>query len=549
MRKLLFIIMFLLPLFSFSDTMEELEAYINSRIYNIPPPEGGHCGFRWQIELNLHFHELSPNMQKLAKTLMQPPVRQDSLISPSGHFMLHYDTSGYHAVPSPDSSGNGVPDYIDSAAVILDHVRQVEVDEMGFQAPPNQEGNPVDIYHVYFTKFSYYGQTCFTMEDIPSLPGTNYTSYIEIHSNFESGFYTKGLDALKVTAAHEFNHAIQLGYQFRYEDIFFMEMTSTWMEDYVYNQVNDYIQYLNSFIPNISNISFNAYDGWSEYGNSIFMHMMEKKYGAEIAVKMWEQIVQETALSALDIILKDNGSSFALSQNEYAAWLYYTGNRAAPDQFYPEGENYPQIEFNAEDKHCFYDSLNSKMYDSLNFGISVNKLRMRHILIYGLNNYKYKSILKSNDTSGFYNHFTPTKFPQEPVNFNYPQAGQVSVSDTLVIAITNPTDLSITDLDYKIIVDSIFKDSSNVDSTIIIEVGPNPVKPCNDLLTFYNVPPNSHITIFTINGRLIKEFKTDLGLTYWDLKDRLNKNVASGVYIYFIKSAGLEKKGKIAVIR
>ena len=533
MRKLLFIIMLLLPLFSFGDTMEELETYINSRIYNTPPPEGGHCGFRWQIELNMHFHELSPDMQKLAKTLMQPPARQDSLISPSGHFMLHYDRNGDHAVPSADSSGNGVPDYIDSAAVILDHVWHVEVDEMGFQAPPNQEGETVDIYHVCFTKFRYYGLTCFTMEDIPSLPGINYTSYIEIHSDFESGFYTKGLDALKVTAAHEFNHAIQLGYQFRGEDIFFMEMTSTWMEDYVYNQVNDYIQYLNRFIPNISDIRFNACDGWSEYGNSIFMHMLEKKYGAEIAVEMWEQIVKEPALTALNTILKNKGSSLGRSQNEYAAWLFYTGSRAAPDQFFPEGENYPQIKFNTDDKHYFGSGLNLNK--------SIEGLCMRHVLIYGLNNYKYKYNLTSQNTSGFYNNFTPTDFPKEPVCFNYPQVLRVSIPDTLILAITNPKDVSITDLNYILM----------EDSTIFIEVGPNPVKPDDDVLTFYNVPPNSHVTILTINGRIVKEFKMDLNLTCknWDLKDKLNKRVASGVYIYFIKSGDLEKKGKIAVIR
>ena len=50
-------------------------------------------------------------------------------------------------------------------------------------------------------------------------------------------------EALRVTAAHEFFHAVQFGYD-AYEDGWFMEGTAVWMEDEVYDGIDDNHQYL-----------------------------------------------------------------------------------------------------------------------------------------------------------------------------------------------------------------------------------------------------------------------------------------------------------------
>ena len=52
-----------------------------------------------------------------------------------------------------------------------------------------------------------------------------------------------GLRALKVTAAHEFFHAVQFAFDWL-EDLWLMEGTAAWIEDEVYDSVNDNIQYL-----------------------------------------------------------------------------------------------------------------------------------------------------------------------------------------------------------------------------------------------------------------------------------------------------------------
>ncbi len=51
------------------------------------------------------------------------------------------------------------------------------------------------------------------------------------------------INALRVTAAHEFFHAIQFAYDVN-EDLWFMEGTATWVEDEVYDSINDNYQFL-----------------------------------------------------------------------------------------------------------------------------------------------------------------------------------------------------------------------------------------------------------------------------------------------------------------
>ena len=46
-----------------------------------------------------------------------------------------------------------------------------------------------------------------------------------------------------MTLAHEYNHILQFGYD-AYQDAWFAESTAVWMEDQVYNGINDYLRYV-----------------------------------------------------------------------------------------------------------------------------------------------------------------------------------------------------------------------------------------------------------------------------------------------------------------
>jgi len=81
---------------------------------------------------------------------------------------------------------------------------------------------------------------------------------------------------------------------------------------------------------------------------------------------------------------------------------------------------------------------------------------------------------------------------------------------------------------------------------------PSPFKPSagDEKVIFNNIPIASNIRITTLNGELIREFtNTGESQIFWDVKNQKNKDVASGIYLYFIDFVGGSTSGKIIVIR
>ncbi|NOX88390.1 MAG: T9SS type A sorting domain-containing protein [Calditrichaeota bacterium] len=518
-----------------ADVLSDLENYIYARTGESSQEAYSKCGFRDAINLRQYFSQLSPTLQKLAEPLLEMPKRKYQVTSPSGHFVLHYNLEGFHAVPPKDSLGNGIPDYIDSAAVILDHVWEVEIDRLGFNPPPDSEGNPVTSYPVFFSSMNYYGLTNFDLnEDIASLPGNNYSSYLELHNNFQgSRFATKGLEALKVTAAHEFHHAIQLGYQFRWEfsngvynypDLFFLEISSTFMEDYVYDEINDYVQYVNRFIPVADSKSFDAADGNSEYANAIFLQMLTKIHGTEIFRKIWENMVKYPAISAINTTLRNYGDSFADSFSRYACWLYFSGEHADPIRFFKDGGLFTTMRLNTDK-----ESLNDKL----------ESLRMRHVRTPVEESGFFLAKVSSESNSGRMNHIVNGQNIMTPAQFNRSQYFQQQAGKPLIVVLTNSADNDIEILNYE------FKLAPAM-------VDRNPVVVTNNLdrIAFINVPFQSELKIYTVRGRLVKTIHSGNDTRiYWNLRNRFSRKVSSGIYLYLIRGKNFKAAGKLTVLR
>jgi hypothetical protein len=82
---------------------------------------------------------------------------------------------------------------------------------------------------------------------------------------------------------------------------------------------------------------------------------------------------------------------------------------------------------------------------------------------------------------------------------------------------------------------------------------PNPFKPGegHTNVTFTNLASDCTIKIFTLTGdavRTILETDGD-GVATWDVKNEAGEDVASGLYLFVIKSADDLKRGKLVVIR
>jgi len=334
---------------------QNVENYLNYRAGLEEYKGDVKCATRYELQIKFQHNDLTAHQKNLLKSIQSEPVRSESLTK--NHFTLHWDEMGDHAVPITDNSGNGIPDYIDSAASILEHVWDVEINQMGYSAPPQQNGQPVTTYHIYFTDFAYYGVTTPGDVDIAALAGDNRTSFIELENDYtENYFATKGLDGLRVTAAHEFHHAIQLGYIYRESDFYFFEMTATWLEDVLYTNINDYFNYLNSLF---GNVGYRTFSDLPRYGNCLYNHMLADKHGNEIISDIWDEIRTHSAIEAISLILSNPkyNDSWVNSINDYGVWLYFTGDRARPAIYFPEGDFYPQVNIRNNNTYQFADSL------------------------------------------------------------------------------------------------------------------------------------------------------------------------------------------------
>jgi hypothetical protein len=97
-----------------------------------------------------------------------------------------------------------------------------------------------------------------------------------------------------VTAAHEYNHVIQFGIDVL-QDAWMFEATAVWMEDAVYDDVNDYVNYLGPWsmlsevpITQFSTSNPNDPGNTKAYGSAVFNRWLEEHYGAETIRLAWE---------------------------------------------------------------------------------------------------------------------------------------------------------------------------------------------------------------------------------------------------------------------
>jgi len=512
-----------------------LETFIRSQLGDTSAVIDSKCGTRYDMMIHAFPEYINPELrQSYLQLKIAAPVRDKSLLSASGNFMLHWDESGPHAVPLTDQSANGIPDYIDSAAVIFDYVRYREVEQMGYQAPPAQNGEPAVPYHVYFSELPYYGLTSPSYVDIPTLPGENYTSYIEVENDY-LGFDTPGLDGLRVTAAHEFHHAIQLGYNIDFNDQYFWEMTSTLMEELLYPAINDYINYLYDLFNSVSNTRFTLANGEYPYANSLYLQMISSQYGVDIVRMIWEHIRSVPSLTAIRMVLQEKNTSWPVSLGEYGLWLYYTGERTMPGIFFNDAARFPQIRIRPVDDLPFDNSFAGQF--------TVEENANRYIQFSQISGHLLNiDVVADGKTAGFrgLTRFTWSAFYPA----NDPLLNQFADDEIMVVILTNAGDGSQV-CDLSLTTDS-FPNTSE------IYPFPNPLD-MNETsaLRFQNVPASASLYIYNVAGDRIRNVEANGTSTIrtWNLTNERAEPVRAGIYLYVVENEGTSRTGKFSILR
>ena len=336
------------------------------------------------------------NRDKLDHNLLQAlgvveatrPVLDSYIDSDSGHFRIHYATSGADIVyeANVDLNSNGVPDFIDSVAMAADSVWDKMINQLGFPEPvvdtfcSNADGPLIDIYVRNLS--GVYGQTTFDLDC--AVPGTylmQVPAFMEIDNDysFVNWIYPGDsvVNAARVTIAHEFFHIVQGSMDFTeftggesgYGDRYWAEMSAVWMEETIYDDINDYYYYLPSFFnqPNTSFQQFLAGD-LHPYASVIFPIFLSQKYGEDIVRVIWEKEADlgigpnflEATAFAIDSI-SGGADNYVTAFSEFALWNFFTDFRStfAPTGLrYEEAEEYPIF---PDEKIMVYDSFPVQM--------------------------------------------------------------------------------------------------------------------------------------------------------------------------------------------
>ena len=333
------------------------------------------CGTAAIMEAKLRFNELSLSAQAALRPLLSArPLLQKIYDTPSGHFRIHYDTTGSDAVRNAAiRNGQGIPVWVDTLAMVLDSIWVKEVTQMGFRAPvgdsfytPNGGDGRLDVYLENLGL----GLGLTFPDSAGGVLGNRATAFIILDNDYNTFPYNNPLygigpsGAMRVTTAHEFFHAVQFAYNvFGFEVVsgngmyYWQEATATWMEDQMYNEINDYSQYLlywfrapelsfRSFSsdffnpdPNVQNKVFRPY-ALGIYGHYLSKRFPNPSYGYSVVRRVWERMATVSGFNlfaAIDFALASEGSNFLSSLQEFYRWNYFVGPKVpinAPDTLY-----------------------------------------------------------------------------------------------------------------------------------------------------------------------------------------------------------------------
>lgn len=290
------------------------------------------CGLGIVNFVRMNIMLFSESQQAVINSVLQRTPKQTSVVTPGGFFRVHYNTTG-----------NDIPGYnINDLLTALDSVYNFEVNYLGYPAPPPDNAGGDNLYDVYINQLgsSLYGYTEFETELTPG--SGKWTSFMVIDNDYIGSFATTGINGARVTVAHEFHHAIQGGnyiYGGRDSDLFFYELSSTAMEEFVYDSINDYYAYMNNYFTNPGR-SFSANNG---YNLAIWNIFLKERFGFDILKRQWELMPQMRALSSISNSLEERSASMRTEFNKFGVWTYFTKSRRIPGMYFEEAQFYPLI--------------------------------------------------------------------------------------------------------------------------------------------------------------------------------------------------------------
>src|SRR5690606_27813123 len=115
---------------------------------------------------------------------------------------------------------------------------------------------------------------------------------------------------LRATAAHEFHHAIQFGYDINDALNWYYEATSSWLETVTFPNQQDATPYVGDLYSTLSYcIGTNSANDLRIYGEWLLIDNIARDYGNDAVVRLWEHIADVEGMEALYNFLSEVGTT------------------------------------------------------------------------------------------------------------------------------------------------------------------------------------------------------------------------------------------------
>ncbi len=279
----------------------------------------------------------------LARPTDHPDVNHEAYRVPAkekcaGHICIHWVPTTRDAPPSKR--------WVNTMLKLMNNVWHYEVDKLGY-LPPLSDGQRGGDgrYDVYLKELFDQGLYGLSVPERPSATDPRlYSGYLVIDNDFaRSQFGAKPIETARVTAAHEFFHAIQFRYDV-IEDHWLMESSATWMEDQFADESNDNRQYLTFgqlAHPNAPLDTFRT-GGFQAYGNWPFFEYLSEHYGRGIVRSIWDQAAafpgggHQFSAHAVRNVLRSHGGLTAV-------FARYAAGNLDPARDLPGGRGVPRL--------------------------------------------------------------------------------------------------------------------------------------------------------------------------------------------------------------
>lgn len=288
---------------------------------------------------------------------MRPPIRLLNYLYQTAHFVFFYTyateagarTDRSYSLTKMLNLRHGVRNFsfVENFSVYFEYVWTFFLEgSMRFKRPPSVSKTRKYRVYIYDCGDSF----GVTFPDEMDLITNTASSFIGVRNSYDglraNDDANPEIGLMKVTAAHEFFHAIQLGYRLGGPDwSWWLEASATFMEDEVFDAVNDYRNYLAAW-ANAPHLPLDTFNGTHEYGTVLFCKYLAERFGPEVIQCIWKRRQDETALEAIDGALRNRKNRLArLNGKDVFGSGFVVSNLIPQDSElgYREGQRYPVV--------------------------------------------------------------------------------------------------------------------------------------------------------------------------------------------------------------